>query len=107
MNNRRTFLDESESLRFRATFGTTPNVCARVWQLLDPMETMPTGVSPKHLLMALMFLKLYCSETVHGLFAGVNRKTFRKWSWLFVEAIASLEHDVVSCVFICRLFTYN
>jgi hypothetical protein len=44
-----------------------------------------------------MFMKLYCSETVHCIIAGgeVDEKTFRKWSWIFVDAIAALHFEVV------------
>jgi hypothetical protein len=47
---------ESNATRFRLTFfGTSPDVCARIWLLIDPYATMPTGVQLFHLLWALMF----------------------------------------------------
>ena len=50
-----------------------------------------------HLLWALMFLKMYAKEaTTSRLAGGVDEKTYRKWVWLFVSAIADLEGDVVS-----------
>jgi hypothetical protein len=91
---------ESNDRRFRTFFGTSPAVCARIWVLVKPFETMPTGVKPVHLLWALMFLKLYCAESVHATLAGagqksVDEKTFRKWSWLFVESINHLKYEVI------------
>ena len=88
--------DDLDELRFKATFGVSTTVCAKVWGLVDPKNTMDNKPSPSHLLMALMFLKLYCSENVHSTIAGVDEKTFRKWAWLFVEAISYLEPEVVS-----------
>jgi hypothetical protein len=32
---------------------------------------------------------------------NVDEKTFRKWAWQFITAIADLEADVVSCQFDC------
>jgi hypothetical protein len=43
--------------RFRSTFGTTAVVCCRLWHLLQPVQTMQQGASPRHLLWALMLLK--------------------------------------------------
>ena len=49
------------------------------------------------MLWGLMFLKIYASEGVLATLAGgVDEKTFRKWAWRFVDAIADLEDDVVS-----------
>ena len=49
-----------------------------------------------HLLWALMFLKLYCSEAVlSSLAGGVHEQTFRKWSWYFVHEIANLQYKVI------------
>lgn len=44
-----------------------------------------------------MFLKIYeTEETMCTLAGGVDDDTFRKWAWLFIEAIASLKPFVVS-----------
>jgi hypothetical protein len=47
-----------------------------------------------------MFLKLYCAKSVLATLAGarqksVDEKTFRKWSWLFVEEINHLKYRVI------------
>lgn len=84
--------------RFRSTFGTTPEVCAVIWNMLDPYSTMEDAASPKHLLWALMFLKVYAKESIHcAMVGGVDEKTFRKWAWYFVEHISYLEAEVVRC----------
>jgi hypothetical protein len=82
---------------FKAKFGTSPEVCSELWERLQPHQ--PKGALPKHLLRALLFLKLYCSEDVLSDMAGTTRKTFRKWLWLMVKAISKVKPQVVrSCL---------
>jgi hypothetical protein len=46
----------------------------------------------KHLLWALVFLKVYATEEIHCAIAGwPNADTFRKYSWYFVRKISELE----------------
>jgi hypothetical protein len=77
-------------------FGTSPEMCTRLWQMIDPFVSMPNGVHPRHLLWALMLLKLYCAESVLCTLAGgengraPDEKTFRKWCWLFVETMKEI-----------------
>jgi hypothetical protein len=48
-------------------------------------------------LWALMFLKTYAKEsTLSTLAGGVDEKTLRKWSRVYVEALAMLEPYLVS-----------
>ena len=58
------------------------------------------GARPEHLLWALLFLKLYELEPVNASLARCDEKTFRKWSWLFVEAIGDLDYIYVSIFYI-------
>ena len=71
------------------------------------------SVKPVYLLWALLFLKCYNTNTRNAAITGVDEKTFRHWSWIFVEAIANLDREVVSFTIVdyklnhCRpLFTY-
>jgi len=96
MRRHNSLRNETHKRRFHATFGTTPAICAMLWEKLDPACTMPKGSLPVHLLWALMFMKLYCSEAVHSSMAGVDEKTFRKWTWILVDGISYLEAEVVS-----------
>ena len=51
----------------------------------------------EHYFWALMFMKVYGKMHVMCTLAGgCDPKTFRKWSWIFIEAIASCEYLVVS-----------
>ena len=53
--------------------------------------TLPVDTRPKHLLGALVFLKLYESEAVHASIVGATSKTFHIWSWAVVDAIQKLQ----------------
>jgi hypothetical protein len=58
---------------------------------------MPKCARPKHLLWALLLLKVYGTETLLSSFVGgVTEKTYRKWAWCFIDGIAKLESAVVS-----------
>ena len=86
--------------RWMGAFGTSPAICCWLWDRLDPVNTMPSGVQIKHLLWALFFLKVYETEENSANAGGkVDEKTYRGWCWRFVEAISYLECDVVSCTF--------
>ena len=50
---------------------------------------------PKHLLWSLLFLKIYGVEEVHAARVGCDEKTFRKWAWLYAEAVAKLDRKFV------------
>lgn len=95
---RHNLIAQSTSMRrFRATFGQSPEICSIVWDKIEEArQSMPQGAKAIHLLWAMMFFKLYCCEEVHASLAGCDEKTFRKWCWLFVSAIANLEGTVVS-----------
>ena len=67
----------TELQRFCAMFGTSPDTCSLLWDLLDPTTTMPNEVKAVHLLWGLMFLKLFASEAVHcAISGGVDEKLF-------------------------------
>lgn len=84
--------------RFRSYFGVSVDVCTQAWQLLlAQIGTLPKGALMVHLLWALMCMKLYTNETALASIAGgVDEKTFRKWSWFFIEELSYLETSVVS-----------
>jgi hypothetical protein len=61
----------------------------------DDIGELPTGAKPVHMLWGLLLLKLYCSEQVLAILAGVHEQTFRKWAWYFVDAVADLSVSVI------------
>ena len=74
--------------KFRAFFGTSPQVCEIVWDRLSTLR--PKDSIPEHLLWGLMLLKQYNIETVNATLVGVTNKTFRKWSIIFIRLLANL-----------------
>jgi len=74
--------------KFRAFFGTTPQICANVWDRL--LTRRPEKSTPDHLLWALLLLKQYHIESVNAALVGVSEKSFRKWSLKFVRLLADL-----------------
>lgn len=97
-------LEKVAHRKFMSFFGTTPFICSMLWAFLEPLENMPNGVKPVHLLWALLFLKVYATESVHcALVGGVDEKTFRKWTWIFVHDIAAWERSLVSSIHLVYL----
>lgn len=86
--------------RFRSNFGASPQVAARVWDLIqqEQADTLTHLHSIERFLWALLLLKSYDTENVNAARAlGVHEDTFRQWAWDFVERICDLEAVVVSC----------
>ena len=69
--------------------------------MLVDNDVLPDGGSLHHFIWCLMFLKNYRKEkTMCSLLGGIDPKTFRKWIWIFKDAICELEYDVVSVIMI-------
>ena len=73
---------------FRSFFGTTPQVCEIIWDMLSARR--PPHSTPKHLLWALLLLKQYNLESVNAVLTSTTEKTFRKWSLLYIQLISNL-----------------
>lgn len=78
--------------RFMSHFGASPTQCSQIWILLK----VPKNGRYKHLLWALLKLKVYSTEEVLSGMAGCDEKTFRKWSDKFIGALALLSTRLVS-----------
>ena len=83
---------------FRSLLGVSPLVCVDIWGTC----AWPHGTSPRHLMWALLFLKVYATEDVLCSMAGCCRATFRKWMWPCVEAMAKAKAQVVSLALLAR-----
>eukprot|EP00536_Pseudo-nitzschia_multiseries_P016292 jgi/Psemu1/45626/gm1.45626_g len=68
--------------RFKACFGASGTIVADVWNRIVDRGPIESGGEPKHLLWALIHLKVYST-------------TFSKWAWYFIERIADLKDDVI------------
>ncbi|KAG9404512.1 hypothetical protein AC1031_004720 [Aphanomyces cochlioides] len=75
--------------RFREMFGTSPRCCSLAWRLVG--GNRPLGSLPIHLLWAFLFLKTYATEAQLYAITGADEKTFRKWVWQWIRAIAALD----------------
>lgn len=78
-----------EAIRFRALFGVNHQVCAALWEKIG--QKLLQGACLRHLLWSLLFLKVYATEPVNRQLTGADEKTFRKWSWKFVQLVSDLE----------------
>ena len=85
--------------RWKASFGCSPTCCAIVWQMMDPPNNsfIPNNCHPKHLLWALMHMKLYTSQdALSSAVGGVSAKTVRKWVRAFIRELSQLSQTLVS-----------
>ena len=84
--------------RIRAFFGAPCKVIADIWNRIWEgclTEEERTEVNCKHLLYALVFLKVYSSEEVLASIVGwPSKTTFRKWAWFFVDKINNLKNVI-------------
>lgn len=88
----------NELRAFLSHFGTSPDVCADLWSLLitsDYIVDFNIKILPNHLFFGLH--RLWCNETEirSAKFFKVDEKTFRKWSWIIINAMAQLSFDVI------------
>ena len=83
--------------QFSSWFGIDSAMCSHVWEMIQSkgQPTVPKA-KPIHLLWMLLFVKGYCKEHINAQIAKVDEKTFRKWSWIMIERVASLAPSVVS-----------
>ena len=84
--------------RFRGWYGVDPAVVAILWNMLETNGICRRIKSNNiiHLMWALHFLKDYGTEHQYSALFNVDEKTYRKWIWLYIEAIFSLVRRIVS-----------
>lgn len=86
--------DTSDSLligmrRFKSSFGISPAMCSKVWNLIK--NDLTPDFHETHLLWALFFLKTYNTESVNRSIFKCDEKTFRKRVWCIVESLAFIK----------------
>lgn len=89
--------------RFSSHYGVSPFIISEMWKVISTdhnSNPLPPAAKYAHLLWSLLFLKVYATENVLAGIVGVDEKTFRKWSWLFVQRIAKLKLRFVSILVI-------
>lgn len=95
---------------FRDFFGCGAYIVVLLWNMMDELDVLPHEVEVVHLLWTLYWMKCYptespCTATVGKQGRKVDPKTFRKYVYPIVYAIASLEPYVVSLCFFCARMT--
>ena len=89
--------NDTQQKKFRGRFGLDPPVCSYLWYLLCVhTDSMTEEIRPWYLLYALLRLNSSDSDENLSSIAGCCAKTFRKWSWYMILAIADLEGEIVS-----------
>jgi hypothetical protein len=89
----------TEDRKFREFFGCGHEIACSVWCLLTDNDLVPEKGTMEHLLWTLLFMKVYAKENTLASLADSkpDPKTFQKWVWAFIPAIALLEPQLVSC----------
>ena len=80
----------------RAHIGVSFAVCADLWKKVQDNGTMPEKAEPKHLIWALIKLRMNNSSKQDSVMFKADEKTVRKWVWMMLEAIVSIKSSVVS-----------
>ena len=63
----------------------SPNLCADVWDEIE--DALPSGVVISHLLLALLFLKVYGMEDTMVAMVWATQETYKKWVRIVIEEI--------------------
>ena len=84
---------QKEHRQFRSLFGCSPEIVAEIWFRIAPRGgeiSLKKGAEPRHLLWALLFMKVYANEDVLcSMVGGVDNKTFCFWTRYFIRIIAT------------------
>ena len=94
----------TEDSEFITYFGCPVGVSLTLWSLLDQHDYIPDGGQLEHMLWTLLFLKTYAKLKVLCVIAGgVDKDTYMKWVWQFLEKIVMLQEFVVSFALTCTV----
>ena len=80
-------------------FGATPTVVAQVWFLIEDGYDLPRGAKQERLLWGLYLNKNYGTSRGMARMVGVDKDTFRRWSWWMLNEVSFLEAHIVSQIF--------
>ena len=95
------FVNATVMSRFLDSFGCNILVAMNVWSLLDEYSLLPDCVKIPQYLWGLWYMRNYPKQSVAcekmgGCRGALDPKTLRKYVWIVITAIASLESVVVS-----------
>ena len=93
--------------RFREYYGVNASVISMVWQKIHATHWFTKNRIKgdlNHLLLAFSYLQQYQTESINAKDVEKDEKTWRKWTWLYIEAIGSLVPYVVSYFALFHLY---
>ena len=107
-SNRRCYEGPKSFDDFRHIYTLSPEQFVSVWDLLDINEPL---ADPKQLMWTLLYLKGYNTHKHYSVLLGIDGKTFRKWTKIFIEKLSKMgmvrriqyQHMVYCCVLISFL----
>ena len=76
-------------------YGCSPEICAILWNIVERQCSIYDNVRPKHLLWALLFLKLYLPIQAAVAFIGCDEKTYQHYVWVVIDGIRYARCDMV------------
>ena len=79
--------------KIRSSYGASVEVLTLLWQIVQEADC---NIRLMHFLWGMQFLKNYKSDDVSAAEVGCTPKTYRKWVWRVVAALAGQHKDVVS-----------
>jgi hypothetical protein len=85
---------------FKSLFGCSPDLVAEIWYKIAPRgeESLKKGAEPRHLLWALLFMKVYANDdTLCSLVGGVDSKTFCFWTRYFIKMMSRRLYNMEVC----------
>jgi hypothetical protein len=104
-------VDATEERRFREFFGTSVPTAINAWNLLNEHNKLDEGSEVSHMLWSMYFMKCYprtqeaCAAAGQADSGAVDPKTWKKYIWPMIYALADLEAEVVSLfLFICFIY---
>ena len=94
-------LIQEQNRFFVDLIGVKWHICAIIWEMIYPDLFTQNGphIKREHLLWCLVFLKNYSKNSRDAKICKTTYKTFSKWVWIVMTAIADIESDVVSSEF--------
>ena len=88
--------------RFKSHYGSDPVVCMAIWEALLTTKIPEARISDKAadidlFLMSSHFLYRYSTEEQRAGLFKICETTARNWGWYYVNKIAALKGEKVSC----------
>jgi hypothetical protein len=107
-------VEGTEDRRFREYFGGSVHTAINAWKLLNEHNKLDEGSEVSHMLWSMYFMKCYprtqeaCAAAGQADSGAVDPKTWKKYVWPMIYALADLEAEVVSSfLFICFIFLFT